>query len=324
MPVALTGFTCIIKKMSEFLPEFLRENQHFTLEQSDKVYKPSFIDRTLAGTAGFVQAGYEQYFTAVKPGYFQKISPQAKLIALLVNIVLLGLIQEITFQVVFAILLACCYLISGIQPGWIYKRIGLLALFFGFFISIPAALNLVNPGKVVIPVFKLDHACHWWIYSIPEVTGFTKEGLFMVARFTLKVANSVALVLLIMYTTPFYKIIKALRVFKVPDLFLMVIMLTHKFIFILSKTATDTFMAMKSRWWDNKVPTGRKKLVGGRIGYIFRRSWKRYEEVYKAMVSRGFSGEMQLCYESKINNRDYLFVALGSIPGMFYLFYRLL
>ena len=310
--------------MSEFLPEFLRENPTHTLEQSDTVYKPSFIDRTLAGTAGFVQAGYEHYYTAVKSGYFQRISPQAKLIVLLVNIVLLGLIQEISLQVVFAILLVCFYLISGIHLGWIYKRIGLLALFFGFLISIPAALNIVNPGTVIIPVLKMDHASHWWIYSIPEVTGFTKEGLLMVARFTLKVANSVALVLLIMYTTPFYKIIKAFRVFKVPDLFLMVIMLTHKFIFILSKTATDTFMAMKSRWWDNKVPAGRKKLVGGRVGYIFRRSWKRYEEVYNAMVSRGFSGEMQLSYQSNINSRDYFFVTLGLVPAVFYLLYRLL
>lgn len=310
--------------MSEFLPEFLRENQHYTLEQSNKVYKPSFIDRTLAATAGFVQAGYEHYFTAVKSGYFQRISPQAKIIVLFINVVLSGLIQEVSIQLIFALLLIFCYLISGIRLTWIYKRIGLLALFFGFLISIPAALNLVNPGKVIIPVLKLEHAYHWWIYSIPEVTGFTKEGLLMVARFTLKIANSVGIVLLIMYTTPFYKIIKALRVFKIPDLFLMVIMLTHKFIFILSKTTTDTFMAMKSRWWENKVPVGRKKLVGGRIGYIFRKSWKRYEDVYNAMVSRGFSGDMQMSYEIKVNGRDYLFVALGLVPAMLYLTYRLL
>ncbi len=310
--------------MSEFLPAFLRENQQYELEHSGIVNKPSFIDQTLAGAAGFVKAGYEHYYTAVKPGYFQLLSPQAKIIVLFVNVVLSGLIQEVSMQLVFATLLVCCFYLSGIRLTWIYKRIGFLALFFGLLISIPAALNLVNPGKVIIPVLELDHASHWWIYSVPQEIGFTEEGLLMVARFTLKVANSVALVLLIMYTTPFNKIIKALRIFKVPDLFLMVIMLTHKFIFILSKTAVDTFMAMKSRWWENKVSIGRKKLVGGRIGYIFRRSWERYEEVYKAMISRGFSGEMQLCYETKVNGRDYLFIVLGLVPSVLYLIYRLL
>jgi cobalt/nickel transport system permease protein len=174
----------------------------------------------------------------------------------------------------------------------------------------PASLNLITDGKILILLMRFNTPHQFWIYHLPAIIGITQEGCFVVARFFLKVFNSLALTILVFYTTPFNEIIKALGMLRVPQLFLMVITLAYKFIFILSQTAEETYLALKSRWWRNSGVSDANVLVAGRIAYIFRKSWIKYEEIYKAMIARGFSGKVNLCYPKKFRWQDVAFLLL--------------
>jgi energy-coupling factor transporter transmembrane protein EcfT len=74
----------------------------------------------------------------------------------------------------------------------------------------------------------------------------------------------------------------------------MIIILSYNYIFILSKTVEDMYLAMKSRMVGRIDSETVRELVAGRIFFIFITSRLRYEETYKAMLGRGFSGEINL------------------------------
>jgi energy-coupling factor transporter transmembrane protein EcfT len=182
-------------------------------------------------------------------------------------------------------------------------------------VIVPAVLNIVTNGEIIVKVFQFKTDYSFWIYHLPATIGITSEGCLVVARFYLKVVNSITLTLLIIYTTPFNEIIKSLRIFWVPYMFLLTITLTYKFIFILSQTTEETYFAMKSRWWRNTRESQINKIVAGRITHIFRKSWIKYEEVYRAMVARGYSGAVTIIYSKKLKWQDLIFLIFFFCMG---------
>ncbi len=146
----------------------------------------------------------------------------------------------------------------------------------------------------------------FWIYHIPRDIGLTREGLQGVALLTARVFNSISLSLLVLYTTPFTEIIRALKVLKVPDTFLMVISLAYKYIFIFAKTVEDMHLARKSRMVGAAGDDEARRWIAGRIGLIFTKTQIKCEELHKAMLSRGFSGEVRLHGFKAATPRDYI------------------
>ncbi len=187
-----------------------------------------------------------------------------------------------------------------------YKRVLFLGFFFGFLVALPASLNIITNGTVVVPIITLPRAYDFWVYRIPMNIGFTSEGLHGVAVLTLRVVNSVSLSLLVLYTTPFHEVIKALKLLRVPDTFLMVINLTYKYIFIFAKTIEDMHLAKKSRMVGDTSDSEARRWVAGRIALVFKKTQLRCEDIFRAMVSRGFSGEVKMYGFRKLAARDYI------------------
>jgi cobalt/nickel transport system permease protein len=125
----------------------------------------------------------------------------------------------------------------------------------------------------------------------------------------------VAITLLIVYTTPFFEIIRGLKVFRVPDAFLMIIILSYKYIFIFSKTVEEMYLAMKARLAGPVDGATIRGLLAGRIHFIFTRSQRQYEETYRAMLGRGFTGDVQLVSFRKLTGRDAAAGALFAFAG---------
>ena len=140
-----------------------------------------------------------------------------------------------------------------------------------------------------------------------------------VAVLTLRVFNSVTLSLLVLYTTPFTEIIRALKMFRAPDAFLVIINMTYKYIFIFAKTVEDMHLAKKSRALGEVSGGEARRWIAGRIALIFRKTQTRCEEIYKAMISRGFSGEVVLRGFGKAGARDYAAAAVFGVIGAVFL-----
>jgi len=175
-------------------------------------------------------------------------------------------------------------------------------------------LNIVSGGEIKLKLIQFEHDYNFWIYHIPAAIGVSYEGIQVMLKLFLKISISILLTFLIINTTAFAEIIKAMGLFKVPGIIILSVTLTYKFIFILSKTTEETYFALRARWLRRSADTESSKIIAGRIAFVFRKSWIKYEEVYKAMISRGFSGKVSLYRPARFHFNDLAFLILfGSI-----------
>jgi cobalt/nickel transport system permease protein len=281
--------------MENKIPPFLLQTFNDQHEIS-RIRKPSlsFLDKTILNAARAVKAIYLQAENESKKNLIHNIHPHIKLFSLIYLAVIISIAGSLNAQLLVTSLIFIFYLIARVKIYQVYRKIFLLAFIFGFLVVFPASLNIITPGKIIFNLITFNSPYHFWIYNIPQNIGFTLEGFQVVALVFLRVLNSISLAMLIIYTTSFPSIIKSFRMIRAPDTFLISISLAYKFIFILSRTIEETYFALKSRLLGNIKNSNIRKLIGGRIFFIFKKSTIIYENTYFAMVSRGYSGKVIL------------------------------
>jgi cobalt ECF transporter T component CbiQ len=277
----------------------------------------SYIDKGIESFAGVLKEGYTQWELASKKGFFHELDNRIKVVFWLFFIIIISLKKEILPELGIFFTVFTLVVLSRVNLITFYKKIFFLGFFFGFLLSLPSSLNVITHGKLLIPIITLSKAYDFWVYHIPEVIGFTREGVSVVAMLTLRVLNSLSVSFLILYTTPFPEIIKALKVLKVPDTFLIIISLAYKYIFIFARIVTDMHLAKKSRLVGAVKRAEARDWVAGRIAFIFKKTQLKCDDVFKAMIGRGFSGEIKLYQYQKMTGRDWIagifLFTLGSL-----------
>lgn len=290
------------------IPSFLLQKENIQPTNIAESNKQSFIDNTINNAAAFVSATFLQWQSSKRNGFLQLLDSRVKVIFMLLYAVLISITTSIACQGMIAFIIFLLCLFSKLNILHIYKRVMVAGFLFGFLVFIPASLNIFTKGEKLFNIIHFSQPHSWWLYNIPQDIYVTYEGLQIVLRLTLKVVNSVSIVLIIISATTFERLVKSLSFFKIPDIFLLTLTLTYKFIFILSNTVVETYHAIKMRWWNRGTVLEAEEIVAGRIGYLFRRAWERYELVYLSMTARGFNGKVNFCYFDKLKVADYLFI----------------
>jgi cobalt/nickel transport system permease protein len=303
--------------MRSEIPSYLLKpgyNQFFP--ENVKRAKLSFLDKTILNSANAIKSIYIQAENGAKENIIQKINPQIKFISLIYMAVVISFANTITAQILLTSLIFSFYILARLNILEIYRKIFLLAFIFGFLVVFPASLNIITPGEIIFNLISFSKPSHFLIYNIPREIGFTVNGIQVVTLVFLRVLNSVAFALLIVYTTPFPSFIKSFKLVGVPDTFLMVISLAYKYIFILSRTIEESYFAMKSRVSGNVNSSSFRKLISGRVFFIFKKSMIIYESTYYAMISRGYNGKVKLRSEHHFTVLDFIALVLIIASGL--------
>ena len=106
---------------------------------------------------------------------------------------------------------------------------------------------------------------------------------------SIKVFTSVGLIGLLAATTEWNKITASLAKFHVPGVFIFTLDITLKYIVLLGNISAELLNALTLR----SVGKNRKKSesVSGVLGVTYLKSREMADEMYQAMVCRGFDGE---------------------------------
>src|SRR4030043_1791561 len=281
--------------------------------------KISFIEKGIHHLADVIKTGYIQWETASSDNFFQKIDARVKILFLLFYIIIVSLKKNIPSEVLIGAFVFVLTFLSRLEIFNLYKRVLFFAFIFGFLIALPSALNVITKGEIILPLLHLSQPYRFWIYQIPEEIGLTREGVYGVLMLTSRVMNSLALSFFVLYTTPFTEIIKALKVLKVPDSFLMIVTLSYKYVFIFAKTIEDMHLAMKSRLAGKVSNAEGRRWIAGRLALMFKKSQQRCEEIFKAMLGRGFSNNIKFYGVKKLQTRDWVASAVFFIVGVLFL-----
>jgi cobalt/nickel transport system permease protein len=281
--------------MKERIPSFLTQKPNpMPRERASGRIGTSFVSKGLEILSSVLRTGFIQWETASKRGFFQGLDARVKVLFLIFFVIIVSLKKTFLSEAAIALFLLGLALASRLDLLKHYGKILLLTFVFGFLLAWPSALNIFTPGELILTLFHFEKGYTLGPLAIPREIGLTTEGLRRVILLSFRVMNSLSISLLVFASTPFMEFIKALKVFRVPDVFLMTITLSYKYIFIFAQTVYDLHLAKKSRM--TGVESGReaRQWVSGRMAFMFRKSQQQCEEVFRAMTARGLSDTVKL------------------------------
>jgi cobalt/nickel transport system permease protein len=134
-------------------------------------------------------------------------------------------------------------------------------------------------------------------------------GLQVFGNILMKGFIGVLAVILLSATTSFPKILEALRKFKLPPLFTLLLGFIYRYLFVLLDEVLRMKQAIDSRGYKGRW-IWQARSVGRMLGQLFLRTYERGERVYLGMISRGFQGAARNLAPSRLQPADYLFLVL--------------
>ncbi len=239
----------------------------------------NFSDRTIRAVSNLFREIIFSNEYAARNGLMQRLDARVKLVTVLGVIVAVSMCRRAEFIAAFYVATLALAAVSRISLGFFIKRVWFFIPLFSGVIALPA-LVLV-PGEPLARLMRLG------AYDI----FITRQGTESALIFVLRVAASVSYVVLLTLTTKWTSLLRALSSIRVPPIFVMIIGISYRYIFYMLVFIEEMYMGRRSRTLTGAGARGGRGWVAGRMGFTFSRALRMGDEVYEAMVSRGFTGE---------------------------------
>jgi cobalt/nickel transport system permease protein len=242
----------------------------------------SFVEKTLtAGSAVMRQAMFGDDL-ATAPGLLQRIDARVKLVTMLGLLIIAAEVHNTTVLVGLYVLTLAVAVASRLALWSFVKRVWLFVPVFTAVVVLPATLNIVTSGHVVVPLGS------WWF---GKPIGVTSQGLQAGALIVTRSAVSISIVVLLTLTTPWAKLMAAMRALLVPRLFIQVLGMAYRYVFLLLESVDDMYTARRSRMVSAEGSRAGRAFVTSSAGALFGKAHALSEDVHMAMVSRGYTGD---------------------------------
>jgi cobalt/nickel transport system permease protein len=192
---------------------------------------------------------------------------------------------------------------------------------FAFVISINVYLLVIlslMKAEEIIKILRVSFimALFTFVVLLPAVFWGNSYSCIMI---TSKVFASVTAVNILSHSTRWNSITIALKRFFVPDIFILVLDITIKYIVMLGDFSIDMLYSLKLR----SVGKNKSKCtsLSGIAGTMFIKSKEMAEDMYSAMECRGFTGEYHIYNKFKFTFADFIYIIIniGLIFAFVYL-----
>jgi len=229
---------------------------------------------------------------ARRDGLLQKLSPELKLVGMIIFVLGISLSRQIPVLIALWLMTMLLMYLSRLPVLVLQKRIwGFIPLITLLF-TMPMTLNFFIDGTPLIVLFQAEQAKDWLGINWPMTIFISRQGVISVTFLFLRVGLSLSLGILLVMTTPAADIFKSLRVLRVPDLFIMILEMTYRYLIVLLSISIEMFEARKVRTVGPLSLGTRQAQVGSSIAALFDRSMALSEEVYQAMCARCYTGSI--------------------------------
>ncbi len=234
------------------------------------------------------------------PGLLQGLDPRVKLVTLLLFLVIVGLARSLLILAIIFVLTLALGFLSKVPLWFFLKRVLLFIPIFTAVIAIPALF--ITPGEPLI--------------HLAGKVIITGQGARTAGLLILRVMDSLSFGTLLILTTPWTGLLVALRWLRVPSLLVATLSMTYRYIFLLLHTVNSMFLARRSRNLGGFSGRENRRWLARALTTTIAKSQHLGEEVYLAMLSRGYRGEVLALNESNLRRRDYLWAASAIVTAL--------
>jgi cobalt/nickel transport system permease protein len=253
--------------------------------------KGSFVAKTLNGTSALLRQALFAEDVAAQGGLLQRLDVRVKVVTLIGLLVVAALLHSIPVLALMYLVTLGLAAASSISVAFFIKRVWLFVPIFTGIVVLPATLNVITAGHIVIPLGT------WFGHEV----GITSEGLHTAGLIVIRVATSISLVVLLTLTAPWNRLLAGLRALFVPRMFILVLGMAYRYLFHLLGSVTDMYDARRARTvGDDRDVRGGRRFVAASAGALFGKAHALSEEVYLAMLSRGYDGNVRTLQRSRV------------------------
>ena len=246
-----------------------------------------FLESTTLGFARLFTRAMLSEQVAGQRGLLQSLDPRVRVLGLFTLVLAVTLCRRIAaVAALFAVAIVLAAF-SKVSPVTLAKRVWWVVLAFTGVIALPAIF--ITPGTPVAGMGGLT---------------ITEQGLRTAGLLVLRVESAVTFTALLVLCTPWSHVLKALRTLRLPKEAIMMLAMTYRYVFLLVETATQMFESRRSRTVGELAPAEQRHMAVRTAGVLLSKSIDMSNEVYLAMQSRGFSGEVQVLPNFNLTMRD--------------------
>ncbi|AJA47349.1 cobalt ABC transporter, permease protein CbiQ [Clostridium pasteurianum DSM 525 = ATCC 6013] len=230
----------------------------------------------------------------------RKTNPMEKFIFSIITMILCIALNKIVISVIIFTTMTFFIVVKGKIPLNIYFKLILLPVSFLIMGILTIAINVLNNNNAVILSFIV----------LGFKLGVTEKSLITAGNIFFKALASVSCLYFLTLTTPLFEILIVLRRCKIPKLFVELMGLMYRFIFILMDRANMIFISQNCRLGYSNIKIGYKS-IGTLITSLFVSSYKRSQDMYTSMEARCYDGEINLIeYDYKISHKNIVLIVI--------------
>ena len=253
------------------------------------------VERSLASFVDALEHAFYAEESAKKNGLLQKLDPRIKIAAVFPLIVIAALARRLGVIVALFATAVVLALLSRVPLATLAKRVWLGVLTFTGFISFPALF--LTPGVA--------------IYTLPLLGwSVTEQGLRAAMYLIMRAETAATFSVLLVLCTPWSVVLKALRVLRLPIVLVVILGMTYRYIFLFLRNAHDMFMSRKSRMVGRLDGGEQRRVATASAGVLMSKTIQLSGDVYLAMRSRGFQGEVYVLDEFQTHWFDWAMLAV--------------
>jgi len=253
------------------------------------------VERSLASFVDALEHAFYAEESAKKNGLLQKLDPRIKIAAVFPLIVIAALARRLGVIVALFATAVVLALLSRVPLATLAKRVWLGVLTFTGFISFPALF--LTPGVA--------------IYTLPLLGwSVTEQGLRAAMYLIMRAETAATFSVLLVLCTPWSLVLKALRVLRLPIVLVVILGMTYRYIFLFLRNAHDMFMSRKSRMVGRLDGGEQRRVATASAGVLMSKTIQLSGDVYLAMRSRGFQGEVYVLDEFQTHWFDWAMLAV--------------
>lgn len=250
----------------------------------------SLARRTADAITAAMSEVLENNELACVPGLLQALDPRVKLASIVLFAVTASFVHSVPVLSVLVLSTIALARLSGVRIASFARKVWSSAGLFAVLLAAPSATAWITQGPVLVPLGP---------FSI------TAPGLLVASRLVLRVTAGAGFGLLVVWTTRWTDLLRGLTALRMPDLVVATLAMTQKQIMSLLRTVENVHLARESRMLSSGSARENRGWVVERMAFIARRSMKTADDVYDAMLARGFAGTMPSLVELRARARDW-------------------
>ncbi len=274
------------------------------------IKRGNFLERSALSALSFIKDAtlYEEF--AVSRGFLQSLDPRVKTITFLLFLITAVCLKS---SLLIGLLYLLCLILavsSNVSIIFFLIRTWVFIPLFSLCIVIPSLFSFCTYGDAILS---------FYVFGIKLI--ITRQGLAGAILFVVRITTSVSLVVLLSLTTRHSELLKVLRDLKVPQVFVLTVSMCYRYLYLFAVIVENILLAIKSRVGIISQYKKGQNVVAWNIANTYNRSTQMSEDVYKAMLSRGYTGEPRLLgsFNARIKDWFWLIGAVILCVGLLYM-----